>query len=198
MSGAIGDRPRPGGVDLGYMAKRSIKAPAFYRARGLRLIESVSGCVCGTFGDFLPLWRHNGWWFFDSVDVLTDVGRRLGVETAGMPAYFYRGDGREFDETKRRWRPIAPEPGVRTAPVPPGPCRRVGYDVVGFSCGNTPECSPLTCNHLFERTVVNQSGLFGEADTAYRLLEEGFFDHSEPGPFRVIEVNRLDGSWSGR
>ena len=63
-----------------------------------------------------------------------------------------------------------------------------GYDVTTFQNGNSPECSPLSCNSLAEEVPTNQHCLLASFEQAHRLLEAGTFKNSEPGPFRILAV----------
>ncbi|MFV7789210.1 hypothetical protein, partial [Enterococcus faecium] len=63
-----------------------------------------------------------------------------------------------------------------------------GYDVVTFSGGTAPECSPLSCNGLAEAVTVNDFCLFDTCEEAQRALESGLFRNAEPGPYRIVAV----------
>jgi hypothetical protein len=67
-----------------------------------------------------------------------------------------------------------------------------GYDVATFSQGNCPECSPLSCNHLATESAVNTHCLIASLDDAKTHLEDGQFNDSEPGPYRIIAVYTMD------
>lgn len=64
----------------------------------------------------------------------------------------------------------------------------MGYDVVTFSTGNSAECSPLSCNSVAREVGTNEHCLLICLEEAKRLLEEGKFKNSEPGPFRIFAV----------
>jgi hypothetical protein len=56
----------------------------------------------------------------------------------------------------------------------------------------SPECSPLSCNSLATGIVVNRHCLFDSFEQAVRALEAGAFDNSEPGPFRIFAVYKIE------
>jgi len=66
-----------------------------------------------------------------------------------------------------------------------------GYDVVTFSAGSSPECSPLSCNGLASEIATNRHCLLPSVAAARHLLERGAFDRGEPGPFRIFAVYSL-------
>ena len=66
-----------------------------------------------------------------------------------------------------------------------------GFDVVTFSAGMKPECSPLSCNSLVGEIETNVHCLLESIDEAKLLLEQGKFKNSEPGPYRIYAVYSL-------
>ncbi len=63
-----------------------------------------------------------------------------------------------------------------------------GYDVVTFSWNSTPECSPLSCNGLALEIETNEHCLLSSFEKTKQLLEEGKFEKSEPGSYRIFAV----------
>lgn len=63
-----------------------------------------------------------------------------------------------------------------------------GYDVVTFVAQTAPECSPLSCNSLASEIETNSRCLLQSVEQAQELLENGTFDDSEPGPYRIFAV----------
>jgi hypothetical protein len=59
---------------------------------------------------------------------------------------------------------------------------------VSFNAQTSPECSPLSCNNLAESVGVNDHCLLENLEQARKLLENGAFNDTEPGPFRVFAV----------
>ena len=174
-------------VAAGYMAKRVRMRPDWLAAAHVADIYSVSGCLSGPFADYVNDWRHNGYWFFDSPAIIEQLARDHAIDLAGTTLFFYEVHDQEFDEGERRWVPIARE-GFPTSVVPPSEKTLEGYDVVSFSVGTTPECSPLSCNGLAREIETNAYCLLASFERARQLLNDGAFTGSEPGPFRIFAV----------
>jgi hypothetical protein len=173
-------------IPVGYMAKRIAPAAADHRLGGAADICSVSGCVSKNFADFLPFWKHNGYWFFDSPAILRTLAQEQAIDLEGTSLFYYECHQKEFDGS--RWRRFAPEPAIAIQVVTPMSKKLRGFDVVTFSCGNAPECSPLSCNGLAAEIPTNEHCLLDSFEEAKRLLSAGAFENSEPGPWRIFAV----------
>jgi hypothetical protein len=57
-------------VAAGYMAKRVALKPEWLAADRVVDVFSVSGCVSKNFADYVTFWKHNGFRFFDSPQIL--------------------------------------------------------------------------------------------------------------------------------
>jgi len=57
-------------IPAGYMAKTIASQPEGLSLDHVGDIYSVSGCISSFFTDYIDYWKHNGYWFFDSIDVL--------------------------------------------------------------------------------------------------------------------------------
>lgn len=53
-----------------HMAKRVVNRPGWLKANGVEDIYSVSGCISKNFADYIIFWKHNGYWLFDSPEVI--------------------------------------------------------------------------------------------------------------------------------
>jgi hypothetical protein len=177
-------------IPVGYMAKRVCKTPDWLNASQVVDIYSVSGCVSGDFTDYVQYWKHNGYWFFDSPEIIRSVARDHSVELEGTSLFYYEAYEMEFDG--ERWDSYAPEPSFPTHVVPP--CRKQleGFDVVTFSVKTSPECSPLSCNSLAKDLRTNVHCLFASCEEAETNLQNGAFNNSEPGPYRIFGVYSVD------
>lgn len=164
-------------IAAGYMAKKVAND-----------LFSVSGCISGHFCDYIQAWKHNGFWLFDSPELIAEVAAARSVDMAGMRLFYYELYEKQFDEARRAWQPFGPEAAFRTEVEPPASRRLEGFDVVTFSCQTSPECSPLSCNGLAQSIAVNEHCLLPSLEEAVRLVESGAFDRSEPGPFRILAV----------
>jgi hypothetical protein len=175
-------------IAAGYMAKKVSPKPDWLKASGVAELCSVSYCVSRAFCDYIKHWKHNGHWFFDSPKVIEEVARAEAVDLSGHQLFYYEVHEQQFDEEHARWRPFEPEKAFPTNVEIPGHKQLLGLDVVSFNAQTSPECSPLSCNNLAEFIEVNDHCLLETLEQARKLLENGAFNDSEPGPFRVFAV----------
>src|SRR5262245_58489477 len=171
-------------LPAGYMYKTVVRAPD--AVHGPADIYSVSGCISPYFSEYIPYWRHNGLWFFDRPDIMHEIARSHAIDLSGMTLFYYELAEDQYDEATRRWAPLQLDLPFPTDVQVPATKRLVGYDVVTFSCGTSPECSPLSCNDLAPRIGVNAHCLLESLQRAKDSLDAGHFAGSEPGPFRVL------------
>ena len=149
-------------------------------------VYSVSGCVNENFADYINYWKHNGYWIFDSPEIIRAVAKQNSIDLTGTLLFYYEVHESQFDG--ERWVPFSPEPSFTTNVVVPCKRQLEGFDVVTF-CGSTsPGCSPLSCNYLARDLAVNSHCLFSEFGDSKAALEKGMFNDSEPGPFRIFAV----------
>ena len=94
----------------------------------------------------------------------------------------------EFNDKLYSWSVFAPVTGFKTNIILPIEKQLRGFDVCTFSCGNKPECSPLSCNSLSETLPVNEHCLFDTFKEAKEAIESGKFNNSETGPYRILAV----------
>ena len=71
------------------MAKRVSIRPEWLQAEGVRAVYSVSGCLSANFADYIKYWRHNGYWFFDSPEIMQQLMRDNDVDLAGTTPLYY-------------------------------------------------------------------------------------------------------------
>jgi hypothetical protein len=172
------------------MAKRVHKRPVWLHAPHVIDIFSVSGCVSEDFADYINYWRHNGFWFFDSPEIIRSIAADNSIQIEGTSLFYYEAYEMEFDG--ENWRPYAPEPSFPTNVLPPSKKQLEGFDVVNFTARTTPECSPLSCNHLAKELRTNAHCLFASFDGAETNVSNGAFNESEPGPYRIFSVCSVD------
>lgn len=178
-------------IPVGYMAKRVVPRPDWLRAPEVRDICSVSNCVSPDFMDYIPFWRHNGYWFFDHPQIIQELARENKIDLVDLTFFYYEVYEKEFDEKKKQWQSFEPA-DFPTNVIAPAQKPPIGYDVVSFSVGTNPECSPLSCNHVASEVKTNHHCLLESFNDAKQSLESGRFDHSEPGPFRIFAVYTID------
>lgn len=177
-------------IPAGYMAKRVIKPPGWLAAANVLDIYSVSDHVNDNFADYISLWKHNGYWLFDSPELIRRVAEETQAIVSDTRLFYYEVYELEFDGGE--WKPFGPEPAFGTNVTEPSDKRLEGFDVVTFFAGSSPECSPLSCNSLAKEIPTNSHCLFSSFKQAKDNLERGAFDNSEPGPHRIFAVYSLD------
>lgn len=177
-------------IPVGYLAKRSCKKPEGFNLPNVVDVYSVGNCVNDDFADYINYWKHNGYWLFDSPDIIRTVAHENSIDIEKSLLFYYEAYEKEF--TGETWRSFSPEPLTPTAVIPPSRKTLEGFDVVTFWAGNTPECSPLSCNALAEQVQTNPHCLFDSFDEAETGLTAGKFTGCEPGPYRVFAVYSVD------
>jgi hypothetical protein len=179
-------------VPVVYMAKRVYTRPDWLKAPHVAGIYSVSGCISENFADYVSYWKHNGFWFFDSPEVIKTLARENSIQIEGTSLFYYEVHEMELDG--ERWSGWSPEKSFPTDVVTPSSKRLEGFDVVTFYAKSTPECSPLSCNSMAEEVRTNTHCLFESFDEAEKNLNQGVFKDAEPGPYRIFSVYSVD--WS--
>lgn len=177
-------------IPAGYMAKRVSKRPDWLQAPQVTDIYSVAGCISEDFADYIKFWKHNGYWLFDSPEVIRNAARENSIEIEGTSLFYYEVHEREFDGES--WRPYEIETSFPTDVVVPARKQLEGFDVVTFSVGTSAECSPLSCCSLAEEIRTNEHCLFASLEEAETNLRNGMFKNSEPGPYRIFSVYSMD------
>src|SRR2546427_9299862 len=165
------------------MAKRVQKPPGFQMDH-VTDIYSVSSHVNDDFADYIYYWKHNGYWLFDSPEIIRSVAQENSIELKGTSLFYYEAHEMEFDGES--WQAYAPE--FPTNVTPPSERKLEGFDVVTFYARNAPECSPLSCNGMAEELRTNAHCLFASFDEAYTNVNNCAFNNSEPRPYRIFAV----------
>jgi hypothetical protein len=178
----------------GYLLKRVVPAPPWVCARPGASVCSLSGCVSEAFANYVPKWRHNGYWLFDRPEIALEIAAEDGIDASGLALFYYEVHEQQFVEDRRAWQTFAPNDAFPTNVIRPAGFERLGWDVVTFSSNASPECSPLTCCGLAGAADANDFCLLASDEDARSKLESGFFDGSEPGPFRIFSVWRAPAS----
>jgi len=182
-------------IAAGYMAKRVEKNPEWLRVPRVQDIYSVSPCLSAAFADYINYWQHNGYWLFDSPDIILAVAKKNAIPLDGTRLFYYEINELQFNAAKGSWEPFGPEPSFPLNVEKLTAARLEGYDVVSFTAGNDPECSPLSCNSLARNIETNPHCLLSSLEEAKDLLEKGRFVDCEPGPYRVFAVYSVDRPW---
>ncbi len=187
-------------IPVGYMAKRVYKKDDWLKASKKRVffeaapqvmdVYSVSSCMSENFADYIPFWKHNGYWLLDSPEVIKSIAKENSIQLQGASLFYYEGHEMEFDG--ERWSTWSPEQSFPTNVARPAKKLLEGYDVVSFSVKTNPECSPLSCNSIAEEVQVNSHCLFASFGGAEKGLNGGVFKNAEPGPYRIFAVYSVD------
>jgi hypothetical protein len=188
------------GTDHCKLAPGQIVTPAGYLAKDIQIatqwlgnkrvedIWSVSNCVSGAFCDYIGYWKHNGYWLFDSAQVVRELADREGVDCSRLRLFYYEVHEEQYDNDVGAWSAFCPDAAFVTNVRPLATRQRAGFDVVSFSAWNAPECSPLSCNGLAGSIDVNSHCLLDTFEQAKALLECGRVRDCEPGPYRIFSV----------
>ncbi len=167
------------------MAKRVHKLRGF-QIDGIADVYSVSGCVSEDFADYIGYWKHNGYWLFDSPEIIRTVARKNSIQLDGTSIFYYEVYEMEFDG--KAWSPYEAESPFPTNVIPPQGKVLEGFDVVTFYAKNAPEHSPLSCNGVAKEIRTNQHCLLESFTEAYEQLNCGAFNNAEPGSYRIFAV----------
>jgi hypothetical protein len=176
----------------GYMAKRVMTKPDWLQAAHVIDIYSVSDCMSKNFADYIPFWKHNGYWLFDSPEIIWSVAKEKSISLNGTTLFYYTAYEMEFDG--KAWHPYSPEVSFATNVVVPSTKQLEGFDVVNFTGRSSPECSGLSCSNLAKELPTNSHCLFSSFAEAESLVSSGAFNNSEPGPYRIFAVHSVN--WS--
>jgi len=179
-------------IPVGYMAKRISRRPDWLQAEQVVDVYSVSGCVSKNFADFINYWRHNGYWFFNSPQVIQQLAQENALDLSGTQLFYYAVYAQEFDADLLQWSGFEPELSFTTQVAAPLAKILEGFDVVSFALGTSPECSPLSCNGLAAEVATNQHCLLESLEQARHLLDSGQHQQMEPGPYRIFAVYSVD------
>jgi hypothetical protein len=177
-------------IPVGYLAKRSCKKPEVFKMPNVVDIYSVGSCVNDDFADYIDYWKHNGYWFFDSPEIIQAIAQEKSINLQGTMLFYYEAYEKQL--TKEGWRSFSSVTTIPTNVILPSQKKLEGFDVVTFFAGTSPECSPLSCCGLAEVIPTNSHCLFETFDEAKSNLVSGKFAGGEPGPYRIFAVYSVD------
>ncbi len=167
------------------MAKR-VQRPKGFHIDGIDDVYSVSGCISEDFADYIQHWKHNGYWLFDSPEIIRTVAQENSIQLGGTSLFYYEVYEMEFDG--KTWSPYEAQSSFPTNVIPPQEKVLEGFDVVTFYAKNAPEHSPLSCNGIAKEIRTNQHCLLESFAEAYDRLNGGACNNAEPGPYRIFAV----------
>src|SRR5258708_28404099 len=87
-------------IPVGYMAKKIAKRMDWPRAENVIDIYSVSHCVSHDFADYINFWKHNRYWFFDTLNIIRQLARENRIDLSGMKFFYYHVYERQYDTEK--------------------------------------------------------------------------------------------------
>jgi hypothetical protein len=180
-------------IPVGYMVKRVSLHPDWLKAEQIVDLYSVSGCISKNFADYIPYWKHNGYWFFDAPEIIRQLAQDHSIDLNGTHVFYYEVYELEFDEEENEWMEFEPGSSFTTNVVLPSRKVLEGYDIVSFSLGTNAQCSPLSCNHLASEVETNQHCLLDSLEQAQHVLQSDKFKGVEPGPYRIFAVYSVEG-----
>ncbi len=170
------------------MAKFVSTPSGWMTSRQVEKVFSVSPCLSKDFSDWTDDWLHNGFWLFDDPALIQKIASAKGIDLSKATWFFYEAFEEQFTPDLG-WQPITADSSFSVAVARPEPLFLAGYDVVTYTYGNAAECSPLSCNALANEIEVNEFCLIPAFENAFEAVASGRFNHSEPGPYRIIAVH---------
>ena len=178
-------------IPAGYMAKKIVKCPEWLKSDTVKSIYAVSSCVSKDFADYIPFWRHNQFWFFDSVEIIQDVSREHQIDLSECEFLYYEIYESEFDDKLGKWVSFQAEDSFGYDVMIPEKKIFLGFDIVSYCAGTSPECSVFSCSHLAEEVKINEYCLMDSFDEVKKIIESENIDKGEPGPYRILSVHRI-------
>ena len=179
---------------LGYLYKKVQHNSGWIETPHVKDVYALSGCVTEHFCDYINYWKHNGFWLFDRPEIMEELAGAHHISLDGLRLFYYEAFEEEYDEVKKVWQRYCAEKNFVTNVEPPKSKKLEGFDVVCYANRNSPQCSPLSCNALAETIPTNEHCLIETFEEAWQAVDDGRFNGSEPGPFRIVAVYSVDAS----
>ena len=155
------------------------------------------GCDSPYFADYIQYWKHNGWWFFDSPEIIEAIASKENIDLTGLTLFYYEFFEQQFDKDDKsissaKWSPVKCTNDFITNVVVPKSKHLLGYDVVEYVYENSAGCSLMSCSNLAAEFLVNNHCLLPTIESAQAALESGKFLDKEPGPYRIVAVHKVN------
>ena len=85
-------------IPAGYMAKRVYSTRTrsarpdsdFLKGTKVEDVYSVSGCISEYFTDYIQFWKHNGYWLFDTPEIIRDIAQERAIDLEGTQLFTMR------------------------------------------------------------------------------------------------------------
>lgn len=170
---------------IGYNAKFIERPESWLANAAVEEILSVSECISESPIDH-KLRLCNSWRLYDTTGALDQALAEAEVEGAGsLRRFFYEAHPEAILDGE--WGPIQQVPSGVV--VPTAGFELKGYDIVCFTDGPAPECSPLSCNYRAEQYQVNRHCLLRNMEEALAVVRRIDSDGGcEPGPYGIMSV----------
>ncbi len=171
---------------IGYNAKYVAKPESWLGNPAVEEILSVSECFSESPIDHTTLWLCNRWLLYDTRDALAKALAETEVSDASsLRWFFYEAHPEAILDGE--WEPIEEAASGVVAPAAGFDLR--GYDIVCFTSGAAPECSPLSCNSGAKEFQVNRYCLLRDLEEALAVVRQIDADGGyEPGPYGIMSV----------
>jgi len=76
-------------IPAGYMAKVILEKPDWLKSNGIEDIYSISGCISKPFADYIDYWKHNGFWLFDSPQIIEGLSKENSISLKSTKLFYY-------------------------------------------------------------------------------------------------------------
>jgi hypothetical protein len=178
-------------IDAGFFAKHIEPRPAGMDAPGVREICSVSNCISAGPKNWIELWLHNDWGWFNRISDAVRVIPR--GQKSKYRLFAYRLHPEVFTAQGRI--PLAVPKNVQPEPIT-NEFRSLGFDSANktMESGLGLECSPLSCNVMAAEIRANEFCLFSGLNEAIAAAERFAVEQPEPGHYYVVEVLERGGA----
>ena len=118
--------------------KKVHSSPDWLKTDAVNDIYSVSNCVSGAFCDYIPHWRHNGYWLFDSPELIREIASAEKLDLSDQTFFYYEVHEQQFDDEIKSWQPFSADTSFPTDVQVPVEKKIEGFDVVSFFALSAP------------------------------------------------------------
>lgn len=175
-------------IPAGYMAKEIFTTADKSISPDVKDVYSVSGCLSRNFVWNKPVFKHNGYYFFDTPEIIRDIAGEYDIDLSEATLFYYEVYHKQYNYDKARWESFAPDESFETNVMLPKQKKLEGYDVASFYLEQGPEHSYLSCNYMASRIKTNEHCLLEDFTETLTYVENEHFNYCEPGPSRIFSV----------
>ncbi|MEQ9885828.1 hypothetical protein [Pectobacterium zantedeschiae] len=87
-------------IPIGYLSKIVSVKPDWLKTDKVNDIYSVSCCVSDAFFEYIQFWHHNGYWLFNSPDLIYSLAKEEGIDMSDTTMFYYEAYEYQYDEDK--------------------------------------------------------------------------------------------------